>query len=167
MMAHYCLSPMGIEEILNSPRRVRRQRIQFAAWCARQMCTRYGMLPIYLTPPLTLLLALQAVPDMSPWISQGGFAVLAIYMIYRHERLMNSALKAQADADGQHAARMKELLDAGMERERKLVTVIEANGVLQGRLLESIDRLVGAVDHLVETRACPFDGDEHPARRRN
>jgi hypothetical protein len=165
MTAKLWLSPIGIAEA-NSPQRVRRQRTQFAAWCGRTLYERYGMLPIYLAPPLALLLALQAIPDLSVWISQGGFAVLAIYMIYRHEKLTKSSLRAQEAADERHATRMREMLATAEAREKTLVAVVEGSAVLHGRLLSSIDALVTAVDKLVETRACPFDGDDHPARKR-
>lgn len=125
MSPHYWISVIGIAEA-TSPRRVRRQRICFAAWYGRKLLQRYSMLPIYIAPPVAFFLLLQSFPDLKGWADYGGFALFAVYMVYRHEKLMRE----------------------GHERETKLITALEANAQLHGRLLGGIEALAKSVDKL-------------------
>jgi hypothetical protein len=129
---------------------MRRQRIQFAAWCGRAIHERYSMLPIFLIPPLALFLALQAaqLPDLPKWADWGGFAVLSVYMVYRYERLV----KTTADE-------MKIIHERAETREETLITVLRDNSSLNGRLLD-------AVQQLMSSRFCPVEAEDHPAKRR-
>lgn len=150
MMARAWTSEIGIAEA-NSPRRMRRQRMQFAAWCGRTVLERYEMLPFFLIPPLALLLAFQSaqvqIPDFPKWLDWGGFAVLSVYMVYRYERLV----KATADE-------MKLIHTRAETREETLITVLRDNATLNGRLLD-------AVGQLMSSKFCPY-ADDGEARRR-
>ncbi len=150
MTLNFWLSPVGVAEA-NSPQRVRRQRIQFAAWCGRRLFERYSMLPFSLIPPLAFWLALQAaaLPDLPKWANWGGFAVLSVYMVYRYEKLVKSTLDE-----------MKVIHSRAETREETLIAVLRDNATLSGRLLD-------AVGQLMTSRSCPYGDDEnHPARRR-
>lgn len=84
------------------------------------------MLPFYLVPPASLFLWLQSMPDLKGWADYGGFALFAVYMVYRHEKVMRE----------------------GHEREARLITALEENAKLNGRLLGGIEALAKAVDRI-------------------
>jgi len=143
------LSPVGVAEA-NSPKRVRRQRIQFAAYCGRILLARYSMLPFFLIPPLAVMLAIQAaaMPDLPKWADWGGFAVLSVYMVYRFEKLMRSTIDE-----------FKEIRQRDAAREEALIGVVRDNAKAFGAVMEGVDRLLAA-------RACPYEGPDHPGQKR-
>ena len=120
----------------------------------------------YMIPSLYAFLFLEAlppVPGMSSWMDYGLAGGLAVYMVFRYERLATRINRENALKDEAHEKERVAIASRAEKRETEFLAVIKANCELQGRMVDAVSNLVTAAARLAEMQVCPLS----PEARRN
>lgn len=120
----------------------------------------------YLVPSLYAFLFLQSAPTgLSNWMDYGLAGGLAVYMVYRYERLAQRINRENAARDVAHAQERAAIANRAETREAEFLAVIKANGEQSGRMVDAVGALVAAAAKLSTGRMCPLAQEVQRVRR--
>jgi hypothetical protein len=110
-----------------------------------------GMLPLYLTIPLSAFLLLDTVPDLKGFLDYGATAALAAYMVWLWNKHTTRWQDKQMEIDAVHRAALERVIDAHTvlsnrladrydQQIDKLMQVIERNTAASARVADAIGK---------------------------
>lgn len=116
----------------------------------------------YLIPSLYAFLFLEALPapGLSSWIDYGLAGGLAVYMVYRYERLATRINRENAAKDAAHEKAQEAIAARAEKREAEFLAVIKVSAEIQGRMVDAVSSLVAAAAGLADVNVCPLSAEE-------